>query len=330
MTASEFKKIEVAVQKAENELTGLNQELAKTQKASVAQVAADFDKLSSKLGKVKAAADKVAKAALAILASLTAAALAFVKIGDELDDTSRKFGISAEQLQLERNLFSKVTDSADNYDAALSSMNSVMTSIAKGRGAAYLATLEQLGVATTDAEGKTKSAAEVYGEVMLALSAMTDETERASLASILFGENGLNVALVAGLTAEEIAAYNEELAANGIITSESAAQAGEIADKLDNIKQQLAAASGELMVALLPAILAITEILQTVVIPIINTIAQWFADMSPEQQKLVFFLLMMLLILPKVISVVMAVVAVIKAITVAFTFIHGCNARKLV
>jgi predicted nucleic acid-binding Zn-ribbon protein len=110
MTAAEYKKIEISVQRAENELKGLNNEIVKTQKASVAQVTADFDKLSAKLGKVKAAADKVARAAAAILASLAAAALAFVKIGDELDDTSRKFGISAEQLQIQRNLYSKTTD----------------------------------------------------------------------------------------------------------------------------------------------------------------------------------------------------------------------------
>ncbi|MDR1906528.1 MAG: hypothetical protein LBQ27_06440 [Clostridiales bacterium] len=68
-------------------------------------------------------------------------------------------------MQKQRNLYSKTTDDAKNYDSALSSLNSVMTSIAKGKGAAYLTTLEKLGVSTTDTAGKTKSAAEVYGEV---------------------------------------------------------------------------------------------------------------------------------------------------------------------
>ena len=146
---------------------------------------------------------------------------------------------------------------------------------------------------------------------------MADETERASLASIIFGDNGLNVALVAGLSREEIAAYNAELAAHGIVSSEAAAQAGAIADKIDDCKQQMAAASAELMVALLPVILELIQIAQETVIPILTTIANWFAGMSPEHQKLVFFLLMLLIIMPKVIAIITAIVGVIKAITVA-------------
>jgi hypothetical protein len=284
---------------------------------SVAQVGASFDNLTSKLNKVKGAADKVAKAAAAILASLAAAAVAFVNIGDELDDTSKKFSITAEELQKQRNIYAKTTDDAKNYDRALTSLGSVMSSIARGRGTAYLETLQKLGVSTTDASGNTKAAAVVYGELVAALSTVSDEAERASLASIIFGDNGLNVANVAALTKEEIAGLNEQLANSGIISSESAAQAGVIADRIDNVKQQLSAASGELMVALLPAILSIVEILQTTVIPIINSIAAWFASMSPQQQKLTLFLLVLVLLLPKVISIVMAVVGVIKAITLA-------------
>lgn len=200
-------------------------------------------------------AQKVSRA----LGTLTAAAGAFIAVGDELDDTSKKFSISAEQLQIQRNLYAKNTDDAKNYDKALSSLNSVMASIAKGRGAAYLETLNRLGVSATDAAGKTKSAAEVYGDNDRART-RGGQTERASLASILFGDNGLNVAVVAGLTREEIAAYNEELARHGIISSGAAAQAGAMSDQFDNVKQQFAAASAELMSALLPVILKLIEI----------------------------------------------------------------------
>ncbi len=317
ISAAEYKKIELSVMKAENELKSLNNEISKTQKMKVDQTAASFDKLTANMGKAQAAAQKLSRAATVILTTLAAAAGAFIVIGDELDDTSKKFAISAEQLQLQRNLYAKNTDDAKNYDKALSSLNSVMASIAKGRGTAYIETLNKLGVSTTDAAGKTKSAAEVYTEIMSALSRVADETERASLASIIFGENGLNVALVAGLTRDELNAYNEELARHGIVSSEAAAQAGVIADEIDNCKQQIAAASAELMVALLPVILELIEIAKVTLIPILNRVAEWFASMSPEQLKFVFFLLMLVIVLPKIISIIIAIIGIVKAITIA-------------
>jgi len=317
ISAAEYKKIELSVIKAENELKSLNNEIVKTQKMKVDQTAAGFDKLTANMGKAQVAAQKLSRAATVILTTLTAAAGAFIKIGDELDDTSKKFAISAEQLQLQRNLYAKNTDDAKNYDKALSSLNSVMASIAKGRGTAYIETLDRLGVSTKDASGKAKSAAEVYDEMVVALGKVTDETERSSLASIVFGENGLNVALVAGLTRDELNAYNEELSRHGIVSSEAAAQAGLIADQLDNCKQQISAASAELMVALLPVIMELIEIAKVTLIPILNRIAEWFGEMSPEQIKFVFFLLMLVIVLPKIISIIMAIIGIVKAITIA-------------
>lgn len=317
LSAAEYKKIELAVLKAENEVKALNSEIQKTAKMKVDQTAAGFDKLTGNLNKAQSAAQKFSKVALTLVGTLAAAAGAFIAMGDELADVSQKFGVSVENLQRQRNLYAKNTDDAKNYDSALSSLGSVLTSIAKGKGAAYLETLGKLGVSTTDAAGRQKTAVQVYNETVAALGRVSDEVERASMAQIIFGENGLNVAAVAGLTAQEVAAYNAELARTGIISTDAAMKADEISNKLDDVKQQLQAATGELMVALLPVILQLVEIAQTTIIPILTTVAEWFANMSPAQLNFIFFLLMLVIILPKIISVITAIVGVVKAITVA-------------
>jgi hypothetical protein len=288
MTAAEYKKIELSVLRAENELKRLNNEIDKTQKAKLDQVSAGFDKITSGLNKAHSAAQKLSRVTLKLVASLGATIVTFVKVGDDLDDMSAKFSITAEHLQRQRFLYGRATDDAKNYDKALSKLNSVMSSIARGKGTAYIETLERLGVSTTTASGATKSAAEVYEEIVSSLSRVADETERASLASIIFGETGLSVALVAGLTNDEIAQYIRELEKAGIVSNEAAAQAGAIADKA-----------------------------QATIIPILTKVAGWFANMSPEQQKFVFFLLMLIILLPKIISIITAIVGVVKAITIA-------------
>lgn len=317
LSATEYKKIELSVLRAQNQLQGLNNEIAKTQKMSIQQVSAQFDKLTSSLNKAQSTAQKLSGITLKLVAALGATITAFVAVGDELDDVSTKFSITAEHLQRQRFLYSRATDDAKNYDKALSKLNSVMSSIARGRGTAYIETLERLGVSTTTASGATKSAAEVYEEIISSLSSVADETERASLASIIFGETGLSVALVAGLTKDEIAQYNRELEKAGIVSNEAAAQAGAVADMIDDCKQQIAAAGAELTVALLPVVLQFIEIAQATIIPILTKVSGWFANMSPEERKFVFFLLTLVILLPKIISIISAIVGVIKAITIA-------------
>ena len=188
------------------------------------------------LGKVHNAAQKVSRVALALLGTLTAAAVAFINVGDELDDAAKKYSISAEQLQIQRNLYAKATDDAKNYDKALSSLNSIMASIAKGRGTAYIETLNRLGVATVDASGKTRGAAEVYSDIVSALSRLSDETERATCPAYCLAITVSMWQMLPRLQRKKLAAYNTELAKSGIISSRAAEQAGLISDQAGQLQ----------------------------------------------------------------------------------------------
>ncbi len=116
MTAAEYKKIELSVLRAENELKRLNNEIDKTQKAKLDQVSAGFDKITSGLNKAHSAAQKLSRVTLKLVASLGATIVTFVKVGDDLDDMSAKFSITAEHLQRQRFLYGRATDDAKNYN----------------------------------------------------------------------------------------------------------------------------------------------------------------------------------------------------------------------
>ena len=316
ISANEYKKIEIAVLRAQNELTRLNNEIGKTQKISLQQTIAGFDKLTNSLNKAQIVAKTLSKISLGLVATLGTATIAFVATGNELDNISKKFRITAEELQLQRNLYQQTTGSASNFDSALTSLNKMMTSIAKGSNA-YNEVLDKLGVSIVDSLGNQKSLSQVYTEVTNALSNLTDENEKAMLSSILFGNSGLYVAEVVGLSKAEIREYNQTLINNCIISSENAKKAKQVADALNGVKQQLHQASAELMVELLPLISELVEIAKTTIIPILENIASWFANMSPEQMKFVFFLLTLVILLPKIISIITAIVGAVKAITIA-------------
>jgi phage-related minor tail protein len=100
ISASEYKKIELAVLRAQNELTRFNNEIEKTQKINLQQVTANFDKLTNGLNKTQSVAKTLSKVALGLVATFTTATLSFVKTGDELENFARKFKVTAEELQL--------------------------------------------------------------------------------------------------------------------------------------------------------------------------------------------------------------------------------------
>jgi len=324
-TQKELERTEAAVEDMTEALKGQNEEIKN----------AKLDNLTKGLDKAEEAAGKVSKAVLGVTAALAALFITSMNTGAELDDTAKKYGTTVEKLQLLGNRYAFVTGNADGYTAALNKIGSIQSGIVSGRGAKYLTYLGQLGIAQEDLNHKTN--AEIYELIESRLGMVTDATDRAIIAQGLFGEVGLDVANVAGATAEEIAKWDETLIENGIITNEQAAIAAEAADKVDALKLKFQASSMELMVSLIPAFETLVGILRDTVIPIITGVANSFASMAPWQQKLLLLLLGILIVLPKIIALVKGVIAVIKIInavkaahtaaTVGQTVaMHGLNA----
>jgi len=174
-----------------------------------------------------------------------------------------------------------------------------------------------LGVSTKDLEGNTRSLTDIYNDIVVSLSGMENTVLRNSLAYELFGDNAINVLEVMQTSAETIQELNEQQLALGITTEEQVQTAEQIQEAWDSMKQEFMQVSMQLAEKLLPLVQQITQFFIENILPILTRIADWFAGMSPEQQKFVAFLLMIIILLPKVVSIITAIIAVVKAITLA-------------
>lgn len=310
----------------EKELIKVNKQIAATeenvkgltaalqgQNAAVRE--AKYTSMIDGLQKAEDRTKKFSKAALVLVGALAAVVTSAVKVGDELDDNAKKYGTTAEALQIQTNRYAKLTANSETYTAALVKIGSMQTSIAAGRGARYLTYLDQLGIAQEDLAHKTN--AEIYDMVYEALRTVTDETDRAIIAQGLLGDEGLNIATMARTSAEAIAALDQALIANGIITSDQAAKAGEAADMMDSLKYQYQAAAAEVLVALMPALQSLFGFLQTSVIPILKNLADWFASLGTGGQKILLLTLAVIIVLPKIIALVKGIIGFIKLMTIA-------------
>ncbi len=279
---------------------------------------AKFNSLISGLDKAQQKTEKLSKGALALGAGLVMITKSAISAGDALDDNATKYSTTAEQLQIQRNRYSKLTADSETYINALARIGSMQSSIAAGRGQRYITYLKQLGISQADLANKTN--AEIFDIIYEKLRTVTDATSRATIAQGLFGDSGLNVATVAGTAQEAIDALDKTLIENGIITSEQAMFAGQAQDRLDSLKYQYQAVSAEVLVSLLPAFNALCDFLRDTAIPWVSKLSDWFKSLGETGQKAFMVLLFGLIILPKLIGFIKTVVTTmhtLKAATLA-------------
>lgn len=319
LKSKEYQKLSQEILKAETNQKKLVKE---TQELNRQFAKGDFNKFNQNLDKASKGLDTfkqkvrgVSLAAKAAIVAIAGMATAFIKVGDELADSSKKLQTTVENLQIGRGLYENFAEGAEGYDQALKALGTTMTSIARGRGKAYLDALESIGLAQEDLLGK--DTATQLDIVTRALSKIEDPILRAEKAMTLLNDAGRNVANMAGLSTTELDKYKSSLMDAGLITSEQAAAADAAANKLALMKQQLMVVTAQLIEQLMPIIMDIFEFVQQHIIPMLQNLFGWFGNLSEGGKKVVLIAITMVAILPTLISVIKGVVVVVKLVNLA-------------
>ena len=302
--AEEYEKLAIEIAKAE------------AQTKSFAKQLDDINK--KKLDKIQNSLKAISRVATYALSTLVGFGIAYAKTGDEIQDASQRYRISAEEYQKGAFIFDRATGDADAYKKSLETVTTTLASLAKGSSKA-VANFAQLGLSWEDLQGKSPAEAKIIK------SGVFIEFSSGEKATILLGNTGVYLAQVAGLSREEIISLNEELEKNGILSSEEAKQAAELQDQFDNFTMSLKKTTAELGMALLPMLETLIQI-ASIVTPVISGVASVFRSMSEPMQSIVAFILIGLIALPRIIAIATAVKTAIIAIRAALI---GTNAAML-
>lgn len=322
LNSKEYNKLSIAVLNAETnakklntELKGVNKQLAS---GEFSKFSISLDKANRGLETAKQRLQGLARAAQMTLLAITGMTVAFTKQGDAIDKLNVKYNVGVEEIQRQRYIYDRATGSADNYTSVLDRLNRTAATARKG-SAETLKVFEQLGI--TQEKLANMNLEETYNAVVKSLSEITDETQRANLASELLGNQGLTLASIAALETEELTLLNEQLEANGILTKEQTSAAAALADTWTDIKGQFSVVTAQLVTALMPAIMAFIKIIQEVIVPIIQRWANWLGNLSEGQIKAIIGIIGIIAILPKLIAAVQAAIKVIGFLRTALTFL---------
>ena len=222
-----------------------------------------FDKQKEALKKnIKTLAKYGAAAAGAATVGLLNTAKNAAETADKVDKMSEKIDISRQSYQELDYICSQTGTDVNILKNGLKTMRSIMDKTVSGTSKEATA-LEKLGIASTDSTGKLRDSEDVMWESFSALQKIENQTEKARIASLLFGKAGVELLPMLNETSDSITDMREQAHKLGLILSDEAIDAGvQFSDTLDQTQRTFEGAATKLGTAFLPALTHILEIVQ--------------------------------------------------------------------
>lgn len=245
--------------------------------------AKNIDGVSSKAGKLgsalKSGVTTVAKWGAAITGAAVGATTAFVKFAessastaDNIDKMSQKIGISRQAYQELDFICSQSGTSVDTLQAGMKTLTTSMDKAASGTKA-NAEMFAALGVSVTDANGNLRSQEDVMWETMAALQGMENQTEKARLATQLFGKSGTELMPLLNGASGSIDDMKKKAHELGLVLDDEAIDSGvELTDTMDQMKRSFSAVFTKLGASLMP---------------ILQKVCQYIISNMPKIQNLI-------------------------------------------
>lgn len=192
--------------------------------------------------------------AAAAVAGVTKLATSTAETTDHIDKMSQKIGISAKSYQEWDYILSQNGMSVDSLQGGMKTLTKQMTAAQSGSKSSVEA-FKQLGVSITNADGSMRSQEEVMNDTIAALQGVENATDRASMASKMFGKAGGEMAPLLNQTAKSTEELRKKANDLGLVMSDDAISAGvSLTDSMDTLKRSFTAVKNNLGAALMPIV----------------------------------------------------------------------------
>lgn len=250
-----------------------NKSIAETEKKSkgVASTLGSGVKTAAKWGAA------VVGGATTAATGLTALAMKSASTADTIDKMSQKIGISREAYQELDFICSQSGMDVNKLQNGMKSLVSAMDGAASGT-ASNVEQFKKLGVTVTDANGNLRNSEDVMWETMEALQNCGNETEKARLATELFGKSGTEMMPLLNGASGSIEEMKNKAHDLGLVLGDEAINNGvKLTDTMDQMKRSLSAVATKLGAGLMPIL---QQVCQSV-IDYTPQIQAFFNEFSP-------------------------------------------------
>lgn len=300
-----FGSIYVNTDEAEKSLSKTENGFEKVGK-KFASVGGKVSKFGGNVSKVGAGLTKAVAGGVAAVTGGVAAVTKFAEsaasAADNIDKMSQKIGVSRQAYQELDFICSQSGMSVDTLQSGMKTLVSAMDKAASGTKA-NVEQFDKLGVSVTNADGSLRSQEEVMWEVFEALQGMSNEAEKARLASQLFGKSGTELMPLLNGASGSIEEMKKKAHDLGLVLSDDAIDAGvKLTDTMDQAKRALSTVGltlgtelipyvqkgAEYVIEHMPEIRAGAKSVAEVIGEIgtkVGGVIKWFSELDEGQQK---------------------------------------------
>lgn len=224
----------------------------------IKQVTADTKKAGDEVAGMGEKFGKAGKAMVAIGGAITGTLTAMVvktaNAGDQINDLSKRTGISTEQLSAYKYAADLSGTSLEGLVTGTRRLSSGMLDASRGV-ATSKQTFDELGISVTDANGKLRPMNDVLLDAADRFSKMEDGTRKAALAQDLFGRSGMDLIPLLNEGRDGLAKMLGEADRLGtVFTAKTAAASDAFNDSLSTLKASLSGATQQFAVQIMPAL----------------------------------------------------------------------------
>ena len=290
----------------QNELDKL-EEAAKQSNVALEKIGATADKVAQGASKIADSTRALSAAAGAGLAAIGGAAYSAVTSADDLNTLAKQTGFTTAELQ-------KMKYAADLVDVSMEDITASSVKLKRNMASesdSVVSAFSQLGVSTHTANGELRDSTTVYWEVVEALSHVTNETERDTLAMTILGKGADSLAGIIDDGGAALRAYGDDAERLGLILSQDTLDGlNAVNDKLDETKAKaqatLAVAGAKAVEALLPVIDQIVAMLAVLL--------EWIGSLDSHQISILITILAVVAAISPIASIVAGIANAISAL----------------
>lgn len=298
---SHYRKLQSELAQAELEAQQLQKQLEKINNIKIDNLSKSVGEVGNKLSSVGKALTPISAAAAGVLTGFSALGLKAASTGAEIDDLSLRFGVSAEKLQEWQYLAVQTGVDVEIFNKALVKARSSMLDLATGTENNATKALQSLGLSMN----QFGSQEEMFDGVINALASMEDKTLQAAYANEIFGDKIATQMLpFLNTGAEDINKFKEEFASIGALSNEQVSALASLDDTLYLLKESFKNIALQIGTSFAPLIKQIADILQTTLIPKLQSVCEWFNNLSLGQQEMVAKALLIVAALAPVVAII--------------------------